>query len=184
MRPAAARGPNGGMAGQTPGSSGLQRNVDAIAKVEAAIVGERSPGERLGRFLIRHLGAPVSVAIHLALFLGWILVNSGAVPGLPSLDPPPFPLLELFATIEAIILGLLILVSQNRLQHEGDRRAHLSLQINMMAEAEATEMLHMLDRLCGHFGIEAAHDGVIDELKNETDPGHIAESLKRTMPSE
>ncbi len=167
-----------------PASPSQQRNVEAIAKVEAAVLGERSTGERGVRWLIRKVGTPGSVLIHLALLAAWIGWNAGRPGGAESFDPYPFPLLSLAASIEAIVLGLLILTSQNRLQHEADRRAHLSLQIGLMAELEATKILQILDRLCRHAGIRGADPELIAELSADTDPGTIAESLKASMPVE
>lgn len=162
-----------------------QRNIDAIAKVEAAVIGERSAGERFARFVIRRIGTPTSVCIHIAFFALWIAWNAAArdrvvVP----FDPYPFNLLALVASVEAIVLGLLILSSQNRLQHEADRRAHLNLQINMMAELEGTKVLTMLDKLCRHFDIESDAGELLAELTADTDPATIVQTIKTTMPAE
>ena len=168
------------------GSPNLQqRNIDAIAKVEAAVMGERSAGERFARFVIRRIGTPTSVCVHIAFFALWVAWNAAArdrvvVP----FDPYPFNLLALLASIEAIVLGLLILSSQNRLQHEADRRAHLTLQINMMAEIEGTKVLTMLDSLCRHFNIESGAAELLAELTAETDPATIVETIKTSMPAE
>ena len=152
--------------------------------MEAAVLGERSRGERVGRLLVSHAGKPLSVILHAIVILGWILWNSGAFHQAKAFDPYPFNLLALCASLEAIILGLLILTTQNRLQQEGDRRAHLNLQINMLAEVEGTKMLQMLDRLCRHFGIEAEAQELLDELKAETNPEQIVETIKVSMPTE
>ena len=173
-----------GQAAQEPPNL-QQRNIDAIAKVESAVMGERSAGERFARFVIRRIGTPTSVCIHIAVFAIWIAWNAAArdrvvVP----FDPYPFNLLALVASVEAIVLGLLILSSQNRLQHEADRRAHLNLQINMMAELEGTKVLTMLDKLCRHFDIESDASELLAELTADTDPATIGETIKTTMPAE
>ena len=54
-----------GQAAQEPPNL-QQRNIDAIAKVESAVMGERSAGERFARFVIRRIGTPTSVCIHIA----------------------------------------------------------------------------------------------------------------------
>ncbi len=166
------------------GSNLLRRNVEAIAKVEAAVLEERSPGERWVRTLIRQVGRPRSVLVHLIVFAGWILWNLKPWPGHPVFDPYPFNLLALVTALEAILLGLLILTSQNRLQHEADRRAHLHLQIAMLAEMEGTHMLQMLDRLCRRFGVETGANGSLDELTGPTDPGELVAAIKDSMPAE
>lgn len=166
-------------------SSLQQRNIDAIAKVEAAVMGERSAGERFARYLIRRIGTPMSVGVHVAFFALWIAWNAAARDRVViPFDPYPFNLLALLASVEAIVLGLLILSSQNRLQHEADRRAHLSLQINMMAELEGTKMLTMLDKLCRHFDIESDAGELLAELTADTDPATIVETIKTSMPVE
>jgi uncharacterized membrane protein len=40
------------------------------------------------------------------------------------------------------------------MSHQADRRAHLDLQINVLAEQENTMMLRMLRSLCERQGIE------------------------------
>ena len=162
-----------------------QRNIDAIAKVESAVMGERSAGERFARFVIRRIGTPTSVCIHIAFFVVWVGWNAAARDRVVlPFDPYPFNLLALLASIEAIVLGLLILSSQNRLQHEADRRAHLTLQINMMAEIEGTKVLRMLDSLCRHFEIESGASELLAELTADTDPATIVETIRTSMPAE
>ncbi len=42
-------------------------------------------------------------------------------------------------------------------------------------------MIHMLDHVCKHFGIESASGEEIDELKLDTDPEEIVETLRSTI---
>jgi predicted nucleotidyltransferase len=46
---------------------------------------------------------------------------------------------------------------------QADKRAHLDLQVNILAEQEMTMMLRMQQRLCDHFGVEV--DTVRKEAK-------------------
>ncbi len=166
---------------EKPSQPQQQRNVEAIAKVEAAVLGERSSSERLARALIRRLGTPWSLVLHTGAVVVWIAANTISI---HRFDPYPFNLLALVSSVEAILLGLLILISQNRLQHEAERRAHLNLQINMLAELEGAKVLQMLDRLCRHSGVEGITAELLGELTSDTDPTTIAESLKASMPGE
>ncbi len=168
----------------TPSPPLQQRNVDAIAKVENAVMGERSAGDRAVRWLTRRVGTTGSVLLHAAAVAGWIAWNDGLHGAFPAFDPSPYPLLALVASVEAILLGLLILTSQNRLQHEAERRAHLTLQIGMMAEREGTQVLQMLNRLCRQAGVAGATPELLDELTSDTDPETIAATLKSSMPVE
>ena len=162
----------------------LTRNVAAVAKMEAALLGERSRGAQVIRWVVRRVGTPVSAVLHFGLFGGWVAWNLGPLPGPLRFDPAPFPILELIVSTEAILLGILILASQNRLQEEEDQRSHLGLQISLLAEAETTRVIHMLDHVCKHFGIESASGDEIDELKLDTDPEEIVETLRSSIPSD
>ena len=69
-------------------------------------------------------------------------------------DPFPFNLLTTIVSLEAIFLTLFVLVSQNRMSREADKRAQLDLQVNLLAEKEATMILRNASR---DFA-EAGHD--------------------------
>lgn len=163
----------------------VQRNIESIARLEQAALRERSTGEKIGRALIRTAGRPDVVALNIVIFTCWIALN-GAGLYTPSwqFDPPPYPILELVASLEAIMLALLILISQNRLQREADHRAHLNLQINMMAEMEGTKILQMLHALGRHLNVPGIPDDELAELVRETDPEHLAQSIKRDIIDE
>ena len=93
-------------------------------------------------------GSAAFVAFHAVLFTVWITLNVGLVPSVPIFDPYPFSFLTLVVSLEAIFLSIFVLMSQNRAARLGDRRAHLDLQVDLLAERELTAMLHMLRALC------------------------------------
>jgi uncharacterized membrane protein len=55
--------------------------------------------------------------------------------------------------LEAIFLSIFVLLSQNRLTRQAEKRAHLDLQVNLLAEQESTIALQLLQRICEHLGI-------------------------------
>jgi uncharacterized membrane protein len=90
---------------------------------------------------------------HLAWFGTWIVVNGGVLPGFEPFDPYPFSFLTLVVSLEAIFLSIFVLLSQNRLTRQAEKRAHLDLQVNLLAEQESTIALQLLQRICEHLGI-------------------------------
>jgi uncharacterized membrane protein len=56
-------------------------------------------------------------------------------------------LLTTIVSLEAIFLTLFVLISQNRMSREADKRAQLDLQVNLLAEKEATMILRMLQEI-------------------------------------
>ena len=65
-----------------------------------------------------------------------MIVNVGAIESIRPFDPFPFPFLTMTVSLEAIFLALFVLASQNRLGKQADKRGHLDLQINPLAEQE------------------------------------------------
>jgi uncharacterized membrane protein len=63
-------------------------------------------------------------------------------------------LLSSITSLEAVLLTAFVLIKQNRMAVIADRRDHLDLQVNLLTEREATQMIQMLDRLSTHFGID------------------------------
>lgn len=76
-------------------------------------------------------------------------------------------------------------MTQDRMTRIADKRAHLDLQVNLLAEQELTTMLHMLHALCRHAGVRV---GVRDErvaaLLKETDIQTLATALDKVLTEE
>ena len=68
-------------------------------------------------------------------------------------DPYPFILLNLVLAFQSAYAAPILMISQNRQARLSDRRNHLDLQINMLAEQENTEILRLLRLLCEHSGV-------------------------------
>ena len=82
-----------------------------------------------------------------------------------------------------MFLSLFILMSQNRASRREDARAHLDLQINLLAERENTLMLQMLQALCAERNLEIARHPELEFLTRPTDPKRVAEDLAANLPN-
>lgn len=111
---------------------------------------ERSHGERLGDVISNVASTPAFAVGHVIFFSAWILTQTGVVPLLPVFDPFPFTFLTFVVSLEAIFLSIFVLISQNRMIRQSDRRSHLDLQINLLAEQESTHALKMLHAIAEH----------------------------------
>jgi uncharacterized membrane protein len=154
-----------------------EKNVDAIMRLEQDAIEERSPAEHLADKVTKAAGSTPFVIFHILWFGGWILVNVGLIPGVASFDPFPFSFLTLVVSLEAIFLTLLVLMSQNRMTKEADKRAHLDLQLNILAEQEATMILRMVQRISRHLGLEEETDAELPRLREKTDVHQLAKTL-------
>lgn len=144
----------------------------------------RSPAERFGDLVAQHAGRFWFIALHGVWFAVWIIANSRLATSVQPFDPFPCPLLTLIVSLEAIFLSLFILMSQNRSNRLADRRAHLDLQVNLLAEHESTKTLQLVQALCEHHGLACARDPEIRELIAHTQPEEIVRELRRTLPTE
>jgi uncharacterized membrane protein len=118
------------------------------------------------------------VYFHAALLAGWIVINWGLIPGIRPYDPYPFVLLANVASIEAIFLSTVVLISQTRMSKAADRRADLDLQISLLAEHEITRVIQMVDVLSRRLNIEPEVAADLEELKQEVPPEALLEELE------
>ena len=151
------------------------RNIEAIAALEREALHDRSRLDRFTDRVTAAAGSPLFIVGHAVWFSGWIAVN---VLRERPFDPYPFGLLMLIVSLEAIFLSAAVLMTQNRMQRQADKRAHLDLQVNLLAEQELTSMLKMLTAICQRLAVTAdGRDAVIDQLTKDTDIHTIAAAL-------
>jgi uncharacterized membrane protein len=82
----------------------------------------------------------------------------------------------LILSFQAAFASLIILMSQNRQGRLNERRNHLDLQINLLAEQENTEQLLLLRLLCEKAGIRLdAKEG--QAFEEATRPGEIVRQI-------
>jgi uncharacterized membrane protein len=124
--------------------------------MEKAAAQVRTPGERLADRLAAWAGSWTFLATQTIILLVWIALNVSA--WINHWDPYPFILLNLALSFQAAYTAPILMISQNRQARLHQRRNHLDLQINMLAEQETTEILRILRLLCEHWGVSM--DGV------------------------
>ncbi len=165
-------------------STHIDRNVRAIAALEKSAMEERSPADRMSDAITRVAGSAMFVVVHAIGFTVWIAIDVGLVPGVAPFDPYPFSFLTLVVSLEAIFLAIFVLMSQNRAARLADRRAHLDLQVDLLAERELTAALHMLRALCSKQQVVLDQIGTdVKDLLEETNVEALASNLDRKLPA-
>ncbi|WP_374471876.1 DUF1003 domain-containing protein [Phenylobacterium sp.] len=155
----------------------LRRNIEAMRAERQKVEREASWGERLAGHITNFTGSLLFVWIHLALVLGWVLVNVGAVPIIPRFDRT-FVILATVASVEAIFLSTFVLISQNRIAALADKRAALDLQINLLAEYEITHLVKLTRAIAARIGVDDAWDPELEELAREVAPEAVLKRLE------
>jgi uncharacterized membrane protein len=130
------------------------------------------------------MGTMSFVVFHLLLFAVWFAVNLGWTP-LKPFDPFPFGILTLIVSAEGVLLAIFVLVSQNRMSRQANQRAHLNLQIDLLAEQETTKLLQKVQSLLDHFGVEpSAEDREAERLSQETQVEALVGEIRKSLPDE
>ena len=138
-----------------PESSAVEENVQAIKRWERAILHARSKAEQVSDWIACTAGSGPVLVLHVLWFGAWVTVNSGVV-DIHPFDPFPFPFLTMTVSLEAIFLALFVLASQNRLSRQADKRSHLDLQVDLLAEREMTAVLQLLQDIASHLRVETS----------------------------
>ena len=158
----------------------IERNIRTIVRLRRQAKRERSAQDRIADAVTEFSGQTVFVYVHIVWFGIWILVNEGGTRFHPF-DPFPYGLLTMIVSLEAIFLSTFVLISQNRLSEEAERRADLDLHIGLLTEHELTRVLKMLDAIQHHLGIAHDDDHELADLEMETKPEDVLAEIERVQ---
>ena len=144
-------------------------------RIEEEAHRRRSLLDRFADGVSRFAGSAWFPILHVVWFAIWIGMN---VSGRARFDPYPFTFLTFLVSLEAIFLSGFILVSQNHSERLAEQRAHLDLQINLLAEEEMTKMLQAVAAIAKHLNVA----GVMDDpdarrLATSTDVEEVAKAV-------
>lgn len=156
----------------------IEQNIHTIINTRHVTASQRTTEERLADAITSFSGRMYFVYFHIVWFGIWIAISLGLF-GIQPFDPYPFGLLTMIVSLEAIFLSTFVLISQNRLSAEADRRADLDLQIGLLAEHEITRVLNMLDAIQDKMGIENESDKELPELEENVRPEDVLEEMDR-----
>jgi len=146
----------------------ITKNIEAILKLEEDDERTLSSLHRVSHKVGWFVGTIYFVIIQAVFVLFWLLWNAFAV---WPFDPYPFPLLSAVLALEAVFLTSFVLIRQKSMDRQSERRNHLDLQINLLAEKEATSILRVLSEIAKHF---LSTDAESPELTEDTAVESIA----------
>jgi CRP/FNR family cyclic AMP-dependent transcriptional regulator len=119
----------------------------ASRNVNREIEDRRTTLQKSADWIAEFSGSLLFLFLHCILFFVWIVLNMGAVPGVPVFDPFPFGLLTMAVSLEAIILSVFVLLSQNRQVAKDRIRGDIEYDVNLKAELEVAHLHEKTDRL-------------------------------------
>jgi uncharacterized membrane protein len=162
-----------------------RRNVSIIAEMEKATAQVRTRGDRVAEWLAAWVGSWPFLITQSTILLAWMALNISAL--INHWDPYPFILLNLALSFQSAYAAPILMISQNRQAKISERRNHLDLQINMLAEQETTEILRLLRLLCERYDVplhksdngrafeeETSHADILRQIDGEIEK-HVEE---------
>jgi uncharacterized membrane protein len=161
-----------------------QYNIEAIAKLEEEALNCRTATERASDAIVKIIGNVPFLLLQVVLVFAWTTVNL-SVPGVRAFDPFPFGILALIVSSESVFLTIFVLISQNRMARQAERRSHLDLQVSMLSEQELTTVLQMLQKLCQHAGVDVTSaTEAVQGFSKVTDVSKLASELEEKLPEQ
>jgi uncharacterized membrane protein len=158
-------------------------NIEAIAKLEHEALLRRTATEHAIDEIAKFIGSTAFLLLQVLLVLTWSAINLKVIPGVRAFDPFPFGILALVISSESVLLTIFVLISQNRMTRQAEKRAHLDLQVGMLAEQELTTMLQMQHKICKHLGIDVeSAQQKLKEFSDATDVSKLASELEDKLP--
>src|SRR6202035_973883 len=149
-----------------------QLNIDAIVKLEHEALHRRTITERVSDAVAKFIGSVPFLMLQVLLVLTWCAINLKVIPGVRPFDPFPFGILALVISSESVLLTIFVLISQNRMARQAEKRSHLDLQVGMLAEQELTAVLQMQHKICQRLGID--NESAKQELKGFSDATDVS----------
>ncbi len=156
----------------------VQRNVQKLIAKRQEEESRLAWSERLAIAIARFTGSMTFVMLHVVIYGLWIAINCNLLPGVPRFDPS-LVILAMVASVEAIFLSSFILIMQNRMMAQADRRADLNLQISLLAEHEVTRLITMVKAIAKKMEIHEADQPELEELARDVEPEQVLESMDR-----
>lgn len=158
-----------------------ERRRQFFKSFEAKSLSSRSLLTQISDDLTAICGSTGFLISHIFLVFFWICLNLGFLTNyLTPFDPFPFGLLTMVLSIEAIILAIFILVSQNRSSLVTTIRDEVHMQVNLIAEEEITKVLQVLAEIRKEMGIKTK-DQELEDMLQRIDTNYIEKSIHQQM---
>ncbi|OGM56108.1 hypothetical protein A3E46_01470 [Candidatus Woesebacteria bacterium RIFCSPHIGHO2_12_FULL_46_16] len=152
-----------------------------IESFEAKALKKRPFTIRIADWLTSSFGSIAFLLANLVFFSAWILINTGRVPSVPVFDPFPFILLTMAVSLEAIMLAIVVLMSQNRQSYISTLREELDMQVNLISEREITKVLKLLKEIRNKLAQEEIADPELEEMIKRVDTSYIERQLEEQL---
>ncbi len=160
-----------------------RRSRQIVQSFEARALKKRPFTVKIADFLTSYFGTVSFLIAHLFVYAFWIFANLGKIPGIQIFDPYPYSFLNSFVSIEALLLTVIVLMSQNRQNQRDTLRSELGLQVELISEKEITKILKLLKEISDKRQ-GPGKDEELEEMTNEIDASYIERKLEEQLSAQ
>jgi uncharacterized membrane protein len=164
----------------------VSRAVESIATMHVRAMQDVGTHQKTIERLTSKVGRPRSLYALAGLVLGWVVLNYVLIlAGRPPLDAPPFPGLQCCVSVAALVIGTMVLTSQNRQTLHAEQRSRVDLEVNLQAEAKITKLIELLEELRRDMpSVPDRVDPVAQEMQEVADPHRALSALEERLKKE
>jgi uncharacterized membrane protein len=148
------------------------QEVEALEEEER----QKEPAQnRVAHRITEATGSMGFVIANVVFFTAWIVLN---LPGMPTqFDEFPFAFLTMIVSLEAILLSVFVLMSENAQARHSDRRARVDMQVNILAERGITRLMTLVKDIHEHLGLEPREVEDVEEMERTTRLTRVAKAV-------
>jgi uncharacterized membrane protein len=166
-----------------PLSGGAHETIESVADLERGAERHLSSHQRWIERTASAVGRPRAVYCTLAFVAAWMSINSLLAVAGRAFDPPPFAYLDCVISLAALLMTIVILTTENRMNLHDARRDRLDLQINLLNERKISKVIEMLEALRRDSPtVPNRHDPEARNMGRAADPAAIVRAIDERMP--
>ena len=159
--------------------SPVHQNIESIVAFYLREDQKISPFQRILERLSNYLERPIFPLLIILTVLLWIGGNEAEhLMHLQEFDPPPYAWLQGLIGLGGLLTAAVVLIKQQRLGKLAERRAHLDLQVNLLAEQKTTKLIALIEELRRDLPmVKNRLDAEASAMQMPTDPEAVLSAL-------
>jgi uncharacterized membrane protein len=166
-----------------------QAQAHVAQTIEAVLALCARQEERIGRHqrlierVTHGLGRPRTIYLTLVIVSAWVAFNVVAPSfSLYVFDPAPFSRLQDVIGLAALLMTIMVLTTQNRQAKHAEDRAHLDLQVNLLAEQKIAKLIALVEELRRDLpNVQNRTDSVAEAMARAVDAREISKALETNL---
>ena len=158
-------------------------SVNALADLHNEHHRRTTPAQRAIDTITDHLGRPWGFIALGAVVALWAGLTAWTTKG--GVEQPSFAWLELAATLAALFVAVLVLVTQRRAEQLNERRAQLTLELAMLADQKSAKIIALLKEIRRDSPeLTDRPDLESEEMANPANPKAVVAALEERDPKD